>query len=269
MKARAVILLMVSLMLCVFTSCGTINKENLKKLKTKEYKNYTLFYENILPEMQIKDYDIITDNMYSYLTGKLGLSFVKPHFNLAVLPIENDVVQFQKRNTNACTDYETIYLIDMFNLSEEMYEKYGDPPEGIANNAFTHELAHLMTHGVIEYNGRNKLRPEEMNATALAFIDFTASEFNLLYDLSEIITNNFSKEQYGKLQELGIASLKNASEGREPAVFLLYLYMHEEYDKVMNFLEANDLDDFIGKANWSAEDDKWFMEWINMHYNGF
>jgi hypothetical protein len=146
MKTKISFIILLPLILCVLASCITIKKENLKKLESKEFGNYTLFYEEVIPAEQIKDYDTIVDNMYLYLTTKMGLEFEKPHFNLAVLPIENEVVDFKKRSTNACTDYENIYLIDMFNLSEEIYEEYGEPSAGIANDAFSHELAHLMTH---------------------------------------------------------------------------------------------------------------------------
>ena len=268
MKSIACCLALLSVMLCFVTSCGkTINADNLKKLRTKEYRNYTLYYDEILPADQIQDYDTITDNMYSYLTTKMGLDFNKPHFNVAVLPLENDVVQFRKRSTNACTDYENIYIVDMFNLPEEMYEKYGPPPEGIANNAFTHELAHLMTHGVIDYKKGNKNRPEEMNSFCLGFIDFTIPEFKLLYDLADIVNGNISEVQYRNLMKNGLISLKGATEDASLAVFLLYLHMNEEYGRVRAFLEANDLEDFINKANWGTNDDKLFNEWLDEYYN--
>jgi hypothetical protein len=256
------------LMICIFTSCGTIKKENLKKLKSKNFENYTLFYEETIPDKQIKDYDIIVNNMYFYLTTEMGLDFEKPHFNLAVLPIENEVVNFKKRNTNACTDYENIYLIDMFNLSDEIYEKYGEPSEGIANDAFSHELAHLMTHCVIDYKKNNKVRPNEMNSISFSYIDFTATEFKLCNDIADIIKNNYNEEQYKNLKEDGLISLKNASNDRRPAVFLLYLHMNKEYGKITTFLEAEGLEDFIKKVNWDKNDEELYIEWLSGHFDG-
>lgn len=266
MKIKISCALLFTLMLCIFSSCGTIKEENLKKLKSKDFKNYTLFYEEVIPAEQIKDYDMIVDNMHSYLTAKIGLDFEKPHFNLAVLPIENEVVNFEKRNTNACTDYENIYLIDMFNLPEEMYEEYGEPPEGIANDAFSHELAHLMTRGVVKYKKNNKIRPNEMNSISLSYIDFTTTEFKLTSDLAKLIKNNFSKEQYKKLKEDGLISLRNASNDRRLALFLLYLHINEEYDKVITFLEADGVKDFIKKVNWDKNDDELYIEWLSGYY---
>ena len=263
MKIKISCIILFSLMLCVFTSCGTIQKESLDKLESKDFENYTLFYEEVIPIKQIKDYDIIVDNMYFYLNKKMGLDFEKPHFNLAVLPIENEVVQFEKRNTNACTDYENIYLIDMFNLSEEIYKKYGEPPVGIANDSFSHELAHLMTHGVIKYKKINKVRPNEMNSVSLSFIDFTTREFKLRNDIKDVIRNNYSEEQYKRLEEDGIISLKNASKDRTLAIFLLYLHANEEYSKIITFLEAKNLEDFIKKVNWKKKDDDLYVEWFN------
>ena len=268
MKTKLSCIILFSLMLCVLTSCGTIKKENLKKIESKDLENYTLFYEEVIPTKQIKDYDIIVNNMYFYLTKKMGLDFEKPHFNLAVLPIENEVVQFKKRNTNACTDYKNIYLIDMFNLSEEIYKEYGEPPVGIANDSFSHELAHLMTHGVIKYKKNNKVRPNEMNSVSFSFIDFTTTEFKLRNDITDVIKNDYSEEQYKKLKEDGIVSLKNASKDRTLAVFLLYLHANEEYSKIITFLEAKSLEDYIKKVNWDKQDDELYMEWLNEILDG-
>lgn len=263
MRKRVRAILLIPLLICVFTSCRTIEKENLKLLKSKEFVNYTLFYNETVPEKQIQNYDKITDNMYLYLTTKMGLDFEKPHFNLAVLPIENDVVDFRKRNTNACTDYENIYLIDMFNLPEEIYQEYGEPPEGIADDAFSHELAHLMTHSVIKYKKSNKLRPEELNSVSFSYIDFTVTEFRLLNDITDIVNNNIGERQLEQLKEEGLISLRNATGDRTLAVFLLYLHTREEYGRILTFLEANSLKDFIEKANWNKDDDRLFIQWLN------
>jgi hypothetical protein len=254
-----------SAIICFFTSCDTINEENLKKLKCEDFENYTLYYEEEIPSKQIKDYDAIVDNMYNYLTEKMGFSFEKPHFNLAVLPIENDVVQFRKRDTNACTDYENIYLLDMFNLGEEIYQKYGDPPEGIANDAFSHELAHLMSHGIIDFKKNNKIRADEMHAVSSSFIDFTTTEFKLHDDIEEVIKNNISAEQIKSLNEYGLRSLKNASADRSLAVFLLYLHVKEDYGKIITFLEAEGVEDFIRKVDWGKADDELFIKWLNWY----
>jgi hypothetical protein len=248
---------------CFSASCGTINKENLKKLKCKDFKNYTLYYVEEIPVRQIKDYDTIVDNMYNYLAGKMGFNFNKPHFNLAILPIENDVVQFKKRDTNACTDYENIYLIDMFNLGEEIYQEYGEPPEGIANDAFSHELAHLMTNGIIDFKKKNKIRPDEMHAVSFSFIDFTTTEFKLRDDIEETIKANISEEHFKSLNEDGLVSLKNASTDRSLAVFLLYLHVKEDYGKIITFLEAESVEDFIKKVNWGKTDDESFLKWLS------
>ena len=227
-----------------------------------------MFYEEEIPAKQIKDYDIITNNMYIYLTKKMGLDFEKPHFNLAVLPIENEVVQFHERNTNACTDYENIYLIDMFNLSEQMYKEYGEHPEGIANDSFQHELAHLMTYGVIKYSQSNKARPNEMNAVSFSLIDFTTTEFKLRNDIKDVIKNNYDEEQYKKLKAEGIVSLKNSTKDRSSAIYLLYLHSNEEYSKVITFLEAKSIDDFIKKVNWDKNDDALYKKWLDEILDG-
>lgn len=263
MKIKVSCIILFSLMICIFSSCGRIKEENLIKLERKDFESYTLFYKEVIPTKQIKDYDVIVNNMYFYLNNKMKLDFEKPHFNLAILPIENEVVQFKKRNTNACTDYENIYLIDMFNLSEEMYKQYGEPPIGIANDSFSHELAHLMTHGIIKYNKNNKIRPNEMNSVSFSFIDFTTREFKLRNDIKDVIKYNYSDEQYNGLKKDGIISLKNASKDRILAVFLLYLHANEEYSKILTFLEAKNLEDFIKKVNWDKQNDKEYLEWLN------
>jgi len=266
MKIKLItIFLLPIIALVIMTSCSTINANEMKNLKTKEFKNYTLYYQDVIPEKQIKDYDEITDNMYIYMTTKMGLEFEKPKFKIAVLPIQNKVANFKKRNTNACTDYNNIYLIDMFNLSEEIYEQYGEPPEGIANDAFSHELAHLMSHNIIDYKNKNRIRPNEMNSIAFSYIDFTTNEFKLIDNVKEIIKNNLTNEQMKILKEQGLGSFKNSTQDRSVAIFLLYLHSIENYEYIKIFLEADNIEDYIKKVNWNKEEDKKFVEWLEKY----
>jgi hypothetical protein len=263
-RQRTILFLHIFL-LAALSGCRTIRPENMASLMQKEYENYTLFYQESIPEKQVRDYDTITSNMHLYLKEKLKLSVEKPSFGVAVLPLENDVVDFQKRSTNACTDYRNIYLIDIYNLSEDLYEQYGEPPEGIANDAFSHELAHLFTHGVIRYSKKNMIRPEEMLSVCFSYIDFTSTSFELVDNISGVIRNNFSGDQMEQLKDKGLAAFRNAKDDRSMAVFLAFLHCMERFDDMVTFLEAGGVEDFMKKASWSHDDEQRFLDWLNEH----
>jgi hypothetical protein len=182
-------------------SCNGIHPEKIKELQRKEYNNFILYYNKKIPEKQIRDYNVIIDNMYTYMIDNLKLNVKDKKIELVVVPVKNEVVEFQKRNTNACTDYKYIYLVDVFNLSDDLYDKYGEPPVGIANDMFSHELAHCLSKDSIDYKNSNKIRPEEMYLLLCSYIDFTKNEINALQNINEIVNNNFTKEQIENLKK--------------------------------------------------------------------
>lgn len=263
-RQKAVLVLLIFLV-AVLSGCRTIKPENISKLMQKKYENFTLYYQDITPEKQVKDYDTITNNMHLYLKDKLKLKAEKPSFGVVVLPLENDVVDFQKRSTNACTDYKNIYLIDMYNLSKELYEQYGEPPEGIANDSFSHELAHLFTHDVIDYSKKNVIRPEEMLSVCFSYIDFTSASYQLVENFNEVIQNNFTDNHMAQLKEKGLAAFRNAKDDRSMSIFLAFLHNRERYEDIVTFLEADGVEDFMKKVNWGEDDDQMFIDWLNGH----
>ncbi len=262
---RKAVLVFSIFLITALSGCRTIKAENIIHLMQKEYENFTLYYQDIIPEKQVKDYDTISTNMHLYLKEKLKLKAVKPSFGVVVLPLENDVVDFQKRSTNACTDYKNIYLIDVYNLSKELYDQYGEPPEGIANDSFAHELAHLLTHNVINYSKKNVIRPEEMLSVCFSYIDFTSTNFQLVENFSEVIQNNFTDNHMAQLKKKGLAAFRNAKDDRSMSIFLAFLHSRERYDDIIVFLEADGVEGFMKKVNWGEDDDQMFIDWVNEH----
>jgi hypothetical protein len=126
---------------------------------------------------------------------------------------------------------------------------------------FSHELAHLLSKNIISYKKSNNIRPEEMNSVFCSLIDFTTNEYKPVDNIKNIINNQFTEEQLNYIEKNGLNSLSNAKNDRRSAVFLLFLHEKKMYNKIVKFLEAKSIENFIDN-NWNSKTDKLFISWI-------
>ena len=253
------------LMACLFFSCSSIKHANIFHYSSFNGKNIDFYFQNRPTSIEIIELENIYINLLHYLENTLCLSVKKGNVNLAILPEENNVCDFEKRRTSAfCyTDRRNIYLLDFNNVSEKNIIKYGPPPENILQSAFTHELTHVFTMPVIEFSQKTYM--QERLANFCSLINFKNNDLLLYKDNEDYLTEDlvqiFTKERIQILTKDGITKLI-PNNSYEVVYFMLYLHQDKKYDLLKSLILAEDFSDFVDQNNWDTNDTLKFIYWI-------
>lgn len=254
------------IMTCLVLSCSSIKHENIFYYSSFTGENINFYFQNKPSPIEIIELENIYINLLHYLENTLCLSVKKGSVNLAILPEENNVCDFEKRGTSAfCyTDRRNIYLIDFNHISEKNIIKYGPPPENILQSAFTHELTHVFTMPVIEFSKKTCM--QERLANFCSLLNFKNNDLLLYRDNEDYLTEDlvqiFTKERIQVLAKDGITKLISFN-SYEVVYFMLYLHQEKKYNLLKSLILAEDYADFIDQNNWDTNDTMKFIYWIN------
>jgi hypothetical protein len=249
--------------LLIYSCRSTIHNDELTKYKKQETKYLVVYSEYPIKQTVLNSFDSIYDNLSDYLQNDLQMDIKKEKVTVAILPITNSVCNFKKQGTSTfCYPKNDImYLLDAEHLPKEIIEKYGQPPENFLQNAFTHELTHILTIPKFHFN--KSLQMKERLANYCSFFDFTKRPTVKLFDREQKkqIQDCYSSKRINDLKVGSIDKLK-AKNSYEIPFFMLYLYETDKNQELITLIRSKSMNDFINKSKWTTEDTYKFIQWI-------
>ncbi|MCP4178774.1 MAG: hypothetical protein GY756_13495 [bacterium] len=252
------------LVIYILSSCSKsyVNFDNMDLLRKEKRDLYTVLSVDYSDDESLIDIDQVTLGLNNYFQNHIGIDSNIDHFRLVILPDENEVIDFKSRGSSASTFYKKriIFLLDFYNLEEELYEKYGPAPKDILLTSFTHEYTHNLTYKEI-YN-LNYIIFEAMSVFC-SWIDFRVEPYikHDNPDLENCILRIYSKEKLSKLEKSGLDSIDKKEIKDELAFFLYFLHSIQNYEAIHDILTTSNLGKTLSEYNDKFHID--YYRWIS------
>lgn len=257
-------LLGIILSVFVLSSCASWKLENLSKYNSTNLNKFVVYTENTNNYEYLLDIENIEKNLRVYLEEKLGLELNDEIITLAILPLDNEVIDFEKQKSTATSSpsKQVILLADFYHVSDDISALYGEPPKDILITAFTHELTHCLTLWQNKFGFSGKM--EESFAVFTSYIDFRDEKYRCFTtnsDLQDDIKANYTEERIESLLSNNLENIET-KKTMELEIFITYLHLTGKYDYIKELLFCKNMKAFITKVNWTIADTQDFIDWI-------
>ena len=248
-------------MMMGLVGCSSVNWNELENLKHEDRGAYTIISVDYSDENDLLVMDKIASGMKNYFRDILNLKLNRDLINVVILPESNDILSFEKQGSSATTFYKKniIFLMDFYNLGDDFYEKYGNPPQDILYTAFTHEYAHVLL-----YQNVSSFKNVVFEAISVfsSMIDFSTPSYSF-YDNNDIhnsINRRYSPEKLQELIDKRSASFDLKKDESYLAFLMCYFHEIGEYGYLTELMKSDDLKKSLRNYDSYIYDD--YINWI-------